>query len=124
MECVKWWAEIHIRKYPNFGVSTSSQVESSHGAMKSALTSSSSETIYTAKRKKINRLGYESSQQLSVIGSNRNMIVRLDIRNHVETAMLCTTILPAEVMKSLHQAQGINDETCTCTIKIRYLLPW
>ncbi|ODQ71501.1 hypothetical protein LIPSTDRAFT_73196, partial [Lipomyces starkeyi NRRL Y-11557] len=62
--------KIHLRKYSNFGISTSSRVEGSHGAMKSALTSSSG-TIYTA-AKKINRRGTERSQQLSIIGSNKN----------------------------------------------------
>ncbi|ODQ76056.1 hypothetical protein LIPSTDRAFT_66893 [Lipomyces starkeyi NRRL Y-11557] len=57
------WVEIHLRKYSNFGISTSSRVEGSHGAMKSALTSSSG-TIYTA-AKKINRRGTERSQCLA-----------------------------------------------------------
>ncbi|KAK9481957.1 hypothetical protein V1527DRAFT_61580 [Lipomyces starkeyi] len=65
-------------------------VNGSHGAMKGALTSSSG-TLYAA-AKKINHSGIERSQQLSVISSNENMFVRLDIRNQVETALLCTAI--------------------------------
>ncbi|ODQ73424.1 hypothetical protein LIPSTDRAFT_70394 [Lipomyces starkeyi NRRL Y-11557] len=47
------WVEIHLRRYSK----------------------SSSGTIYTA-AKKINRRGTERSQQLSIIGSNKNLFVR------------------------------------------------
>ncbi|KAK9321100.1 hypothetical protein V1517DRAFT_368674 [Lipomyces orientalis] len=107
------WVEIHIRKYSNVGISTNSRVEGSHGAMKA---------------KKINRRGTELSQQLSVIGSNRNLL-RLETRNQVETATLCTAIsrialeiVYAEVMKKIHQEEEGMDEICSCTISNRYLL--
>ncbi|KAK9481982.1 hypothetical protein V1527DRAFT_499424 [Lipomyces starkeyi] len=114
----KRWVEIHIRKYSNFGISTSSRVEGSHGAMESALTSSSG-TIYRA-AKKINRRGTERSQQLSVIGSNRTFLLRQEIRNQVETAMLCTAI--SRFALEIQEAEGI-DEICSCTICSRFLLP-
>ncbi|KAK9344078.1 hypothetical protein V1522DRAFT_437736 [Lipomyces starkeyi] len=88
---------------PNFGISTTSRVEGSHGAMKVV----------------------ERSQQLSVISSNENLFVRLDIRNQVETALLCTAIsrsalelVFAEVVKKLHhqEEEGAIDE-CSCTVR-------
>ncbi|KAK9333648.1 hypothetical protein V1520DRAFT_331327 [Lipomyces starkeyi] len=123
------WAERYICKHPNFGISTTSRVEGSHGALKRALTSSSG-TLYAA-AKKINHSGIERSQQLSVISSNENLFVRLEIRNQVETALLCTAIsrsalelVYAEVMKKLHHQEedGAIDE-CSCTVRSRYLLP-
>ncbi|ODQ70389.1 hypothetical protein LIPSTDRAFT_74674 [Lipomyces starkeyi NRRL Y-11557] len=91
--------------------------------MKGALTSSSG-TLY-ATAKKINHSGIERSQQLSVIVSNENLFVRLEIRNQVETASLCTAIsrsalelVYAEVVKKLHhhEEEGTIDE-CSCTVR-------
>ncbi|KAK9482636.1 hypothetical protein V1527DRAFT_331310 [Lipomyces starkeyi] len=48
------WAEVHIRKHPNLGISSTSQVEGSHGAMKGGLTSSSG-NLSTAGNKIIHR---------------------------------------------------------------------
>ncbi|ODQ73412.1 hypothetical protein LIPSTDRAFT_260472 [Lipomyces starkeyi NRRL Y-11557] len=84
------WAEQYICQYLNFGISTTSRVEGSHGAMKGSLASSSG-TLYAA-GKNITHRGTEHSQQLSVVSSNENMIVRLEIRNQIETASLCTVI--------------------------------
>ncbi|KAK9492519.1 hypothetical protein V1508DRAFT_404664 [Lipomyces doorenjongii] len=118
------WAERYICKHPSFGISTTSRVEGSHGALKRALTSSSG-TLYVA-AKKINHSGIERSQQLSVISSNENLFVRLEIRNQVETALLCTAIsrsalelVYAEFMKKLHHQEedGAIDE-CSCTIQL------
>ncbi|KAK9335389.1 hypothetical protein V1521DRAFT_404965 [Lipomyces starkeyi] len=58
--------------------------------MKSALTSSSG-TLYTAGRN-LNRRGIDRAQQLSVIGSNETLFVRLGVRNQIEMSMLCTAI--------------------------------
>ncbi|KAJ8102034.1 hypothetical protein POJ06DRAFT_294661 [Lipomyces tetrasporus] len=80
------WAEIKIQKYSNFGIRTTSTVEGSYGALKGALPSSSG-TLHTA-TKIINRKGTERSQQLSVIESNKNLLVRLEIRNQIETSTL------------------------------------
>ncbi|KAJ8100814.1 hypothetical protein POJ06DRAFT_295671 [Lipomyces tetrasporus] len=95
---------------PNFGISTTSRVEGSHGAMKGGLT---------------------SAQQLSVIGSNETLFVRLEIRNQIETPKLCTTIsrsalelVYAEVVKKLHQQEEESSrENCGCSTWNRYLLP-
>ncbi|KAK9332483.1 hypothetical protein V1520DRAFT_367764 [Lipomyces starkeyi] len=125
------WAKRYICKHPNFGISTTSPVEGSHGEMKGALTSSSG-TLY-ATAKKINHSGIERSQQLSVIVSNENLFVRLEIRNQVETASLCTAIsrsalelVYAEVVKKLHhhEEEGTIDE-CSCTVRsqIQFGLP-
>ncbi|KAK9427676.1 hypothetical protein V1505DRAFT_379344, partial [Lipomyces doorenjongii] len=93
-------AEIFIRKNLNFGMSTTSRVEGSHCAMKGALN--------------INR-----SEQLS-------------IRNQIETAQLCTAIsrpslelVYAEVIKKLHLqiVEGGTEDTSSCSIWHRYLLP-
>ncbi|KAK9369640.1 hypothetical protein V1509DRAFT_652015 [Lipomyces kononenkoae] len=79
-----------IRKHMNFGNSTTSRVEGSRGALKGALTSSSG-TLLTA-GKKINHRARDQSEQSSIIGSNQNLHVSLEIRNQVETANLCTAI--------------------------------
>ncbi|KAK9326926.1 hypothetical protein V1520DRAFT_376272 [Lipomyces starkeyi] len=93
--------------------------------MKTALTSSSG-TLHTATNK-INRQDIERSQILSVVGSNQNVHVRLEIRNQVETSMLCTAIsrsalemVYAEVVKKL---QHHEEEGCRCKIRTRFLLP-
>ncbi|KAK9327187.1 hypothetical protein V1520DRAFT_394042 [Lipomyces starkeyi] len=122
------WAEISIRKHVNFGNSTTSRVEGSHGAFKVALTSSSG-TLLTAGNK-INRHGTDQSQHRSIIGSNKNLHVRLEIRNQVETANLCTTIsrealelVYAEVNKLHHNAEDGTRDDCSCAAWNRYLLP-
>ncbi|KAK9371919.1 uncharacterized protein V1513DRAFT_460991 [Lipomyces chichibuensis] len=102
------WAEIYIRKNVNLGINTTSRVEGSHGAMKRDLTSSSG-TLYTAGNK-INVRGKARSDQLSILSSNRNLIVRLDIRNQPETS------------KQLRQGDESNNE-CSCATWNRYLLP-
>ncbi|KAK9330848.1 hypothetical protein V1520DRAFT_369158 [Lipomyces starkeyi] len=116
-----WANEIHIRNYLNFG--------GSHGAMKTALTSSSG-MLHTATNK-INRRAIERSQNLNVVGSNQNVHVRLEIRNQVVTSMLCTVIsrsalemVYAEVVKKLqhHEEEG-TEGRCNCTIRTRFLLP-
>ncbi|KAK9371709.1 uncharacterized protein V1513DRAFT_454770 [Lipomyces chichibuensis] len=123
------WAEIHIRNYLNFGISTTSRVEGSHGAIKGALTSSSG-TLYTA-GKKLNRRGIDRAQQLSVIGSTQTLFVRQEIRNQIETSKLCTAIsrsalelVYGEVVKKLHQQEDEGSrENCGCSTWNRYLLP-
>ncbi|KAK9250292.1 hypothetical protein V1507DRAFT_394894, partial [Lipomyces tetrasporus] len=112
----------HIRNHLNFGLSTTSRVERSHGAMKGALTSSSG-TLYTA-GKKLNRRGIDRAQQLSVIGSNETLFVRLEIKSQIETSKLCTAIsrsalelVYAEVVKKLHQqVEEGSRENCGCSI--------
>ncbi|KAK9236844.1 hypothetical protein V1525DRAFT_426786 [Lipomyces kononenkoae] len=104
----KAWAEIHIRNYVNFGVSSTSRVEGSHGAMKTALTSSSG-TLYTATTKKKRRESAQS-RTLSIVGSNQNVRVRLEIRN--------------QVLKKLeHKEEQGTDARGSCTIRTRFLLP-
>ncbi|KAK9366134.1 hypothetical protein V1509DRAFT_631017 [Lipomyces kononenkoae] len=123
------WADIYIRNHPNFGIATTSRVEGSHGAMKSALTSSSG-TLQTATNK-INSRSTESSRERSITGSNKDLFVRLDIRQQAETAALCTSIsrfalemIYAEVTKRLHhQEEEGAAEGCSCAIRGRYLLP-
>ncbi|KAK9350127.1 hypothetical protein V1523DRAFT_429361 [Lipomyces doorenjongii] len=98
--------------------------------MKGALTSSSG-TLYTAGNK-INRRDINRSEELSIIGSNENALVRLEIRNQIETAQLCTVIsrpalelVYAEVIKKLHLqiVEGGTEDACSCSIWHRYLLP-
>ncbi|ODQ68748.1 hypothetical protein LIPSTDRAFT_7462 [Lipomyces starkeyi NRRL Y-11557] len=123
------WAEIHIRMHPNLGISTTSRVEGSHGAMKGAL-SSSSGNLHTA-GSKINRKAKDRAEQLSILCSNENLRVRLEIRNKPETANLCTAIsrsaldiVYAEVMKMRYnqEEEGTKDK-CNCATSNRYLLP-
>ncbi|KAK9428469.1 hypothetical protein V1505DRAFT_376989, partial [Lipomyces doorenjongii] len=125
------WAEICIRKNLNFGLSITSRVEGSHGAMKGALTSSSG-TLYTPGNNKINRRDINRSEELSIIGSNENALVRLEIRNQIETAQLCTVIsrpalelVYAEVIKKLHLqiVEGGTEDACSRSIWHGYLLP-
>ncbi|KAK9367338.1 hypothetical protein V1509DRAFT_566902 [Lipomyces kononenkoae] len=123
------WAELYISRYLNFGISTTSRVEGSHSALKSAL-SSSSGTLYTAGQK-MNYRNRERAEQLTVLNSNENIIVRYDIRTQVETSMLCTTIsrsamelIYTEVMKKIHaQEEPGTMDNCNCVTRIRYLLP-
>ncbi|KAK9350762.1 hypothetical protein V1523DRAFT_444888 [Lipomyces doorenjongii] len=94
--------ERYICKHPNFGISTTSRVERSHGSMKRVLTSCSG-TLYAA-AKKISHSDIERSQQLSAISSNEN--------------------LHAEVVKKLnHQDEEGTIDECSCTVRSRYLLP-
>ncbi|KAK9319397.1 hypothetical protein V1517DRAFT_266376, partial [Lipomyces orientalis] len=66
----------------------------------------------------------------SILSSNQNMIVRLDIRNQSETSNLCTAIssyawelVYSEVVKKqLRQGDEPNNE-CTCATLNSYLLP-
>ncbi|KAK9236152.1 hypothetical protein V1525DRAFT_445068, partial [Lipomyces kononenkoae] len=109
--------------------STTSRVEGSHGALKGALTSSSGTLLPAGK--KINRRARDQSEQSSIIGSNQNLHVSLEIRNQVETATLCTAIsrsalelVYAEVRKKLnHNDEDGTTDNCACTIGNRYLLP-
>ncbi|KAK9428581.1 hypothetical protein V1505DRAFT_287553, partial [Lipomyces doorenjongii] len=124
------WAEMHIRNHPNFGISTTSRVEGSHGAIKRGLTSSSG-SLYTA-GKKMNRQDNDRAQHLSIEGSNEALFVRQEIRNQIETSKLCTAIsrsglalVYGEVMKKMQQQQQEDGswETCACSAWHRYLLP-
>ncbi|KAK9357530.1 hypothetical protein V1504DRAFT_361991, partial [Lipomyces starkeyi] len=106
-----------------------SRVEGSHSALKGALTSSSG-TLYAAGQR-INYSGAERSRQLSVISANENLFVRVDIRNQIETSMLCTAIsrsalelVHTEVVKKVHhQEENGTLDKCSCTVWRRYLLP-
>ncbi|KAK9345888.1 hypothetical protein V1522DRAFT_458220 [Lipomyces starkeyi] len=102
------WVEISIRKYLNFVISTTSRVERSHGAMKRALTD-----IYRLK-------------QLSIIGLNENVLVRLEIRNQIETSGLCTVISRSALELKLHLQVVEGDAAeilCDCSIWHRHRLP-
>ncbi|KAK9319779.1 hypothetical protein V1517DRAFT_31318 [Lipomyces orientalis] len=104
------WAEIHVRKYSNFGISTSLK-------------------LHTA-TKLVNRKGTEQSQQLSVVGSNQNLFVRLEIRNQINGNVVYNNIPTCagdgicrrseEVVSS---GRGGTAEKCSSTIRSRYLLP-
>ncbi|KAK9489567.1 hypothetical protein V1508DRAFT_44284 [Lipomyces doorenjongii] len=103
------WAEVHIRKHPNLGISSTSPVEDSHGAMKGGLTSSSG-NLSTAG--KINHRERVRVEQLSILSSNENLRGRQEIRNQTETTNLCTAISrPAldivytEVMKKVNNQE-------------------
>ncbi|KAK9336856.1 hypothetical protein V1521DRAFT_302366 [Lipomyces starkeyi] len=86
------WAEVFIRKYLNFGISTTSRLEGSHGAMKGVVTSSSG-TLYSYGWQQDKSLSHRSIKSLSFFfGSNENLLVRLEIRNQVDTSGLCTVI--------------------------------
>ncbi|KAK9351008.1 hypothetical protein V1523DRAFT_340147, partial [Lipomyces doorenjongii] len=114
------WAEVHIHKHPNLGISTSSRVEGSHGAMKGALTSSTGSLCTVGN--KINRKGRDRAEQLSILSSNENLRVRLEIRNRPETAKLCTAIsrsaldlVYVEVMKKVHKQEEEGTKyKCSC----------
>ncbi|KAK9481452.1 hypothetical protein V1527DRAFT_479623 [Lipomyces starkeyi] len=98
--------------------------------MKGAL-ASSSRTLYAA-GKNITHSGTERSQQLSVVSSNENMFVRVEISNQIETASLCTVIsrpslelVYAEIAKKLQnqeEEEGTTDQ-CSCAIRRHYHLP-
>ncbi|KAK9239177.1 hypothetical protein V1525DRAFT_339725 [Lipomyces kononenkoae] len=123
------WAEVHIRNHPNLGISSTSRVEGSHGAMKGGLTSSSG-NLSTAGNK-INHRERARIEQLSVLSSNENLRVRLEIRNQTETSKLCSAITrPAlervyeEVMKKVNnQEEAGTRYQCTCETLHRYMLP-
>ncbi|KAK9328243.1 hypothetical protein V1520DRAFT_346629 [Lipomyces starkeyi] len=81
--------------------------------MKLALTSSTG-TLYTAGNK-INRRDIDRSEQLSIIGSNESVLVRLEIRNQIETSGLCTVIFRSalelvytEVVKEIALSGGLK----------------
>ncbi|KAK9331883.1 hypothetical protein V1520DRAFT_368205 [Lipomyces starkeyi] len=107
----------------------SSRVEGSHSALKGALGSSAG-TLYTAGQK-LNHWNSQRSEQLGVLNSSENIIVRYDIRTQVETSMLCSAIcrsalelIHAEVMKKVHgQEEPGTMDNCNCATRIRYLLP-
>ncbi|KAK9494572.1 hypothetical protein V1508DRAFT_412817 [Lipomyces doorenjongii] len=123
------WAEVHIRKHPNLGLSSTSRVEGSHGAMKGGLTSSSG-NLSTAGTK-INHREKVRVEQLSILSSNENLRVRPETRNQIETTNLCTAISrPAldivytEVMKKVnHQEEPGTKYEFSCETLHRYLLP-
>ncbi|KAK9384341.1 hypothetical protein V1515DRAFT_512956, partial [Lipomyces mesembrius] len=71
------WTELHISRYPNYGISTSSRVEGSHSALKRALGSSAG-TLYTAGQM-LNHRNSQSSEQLGVLNSSENIIVRYNM---------------------------------------------
>ncbi|KAK9427569.1 hypothetical protein V1505DRAFT_417432 [Lipomyces doorenjongii] len=120
---VEWpcerWAEVHIHKHPNLGISTTSRVEGSHGAMKGALTSSSGSLCTVGN--KINRKGRDRAEQLSILSSNENL----------RTAKLCTAIsrsaldlVYVEAMKKVHKQEEEGTKyKCSCETANRYLLP-
>ncbi|KAK9343506.1 hypothetical protein V1522DRAFT_438106 [Lipomyces starkeyi] len=123
------WAEFNISRYPKFGISTTSSVEGSHSALKGAL-SSSSGSLSTAGQK-LNHRNRQRLEQLGVVNSNENIIVRYNIRTQIETSMLCSAIsrsalelIHAEVMKKVHgQEEPGTMDKCNCATRIRYLLP-
>ncbi|ODQ76105.1 hypothetical protein LIPSTDRAFT_122571 [Lipomyces starkeyi NRRL Y-11557] len=80
------WAEFNISRYPNFGISTASRVEGSQSALKGAL-SSSSRSLSTLGQK-LNHRNRQRLEQLGVVNSNENIIVRYNIRTQVEDALL------------------------------------
>ncbi|KAK9486307.1 hypothetical protein V1527DRAFT_464432 [Lipomyces starkeyi] len=59
--------------------------------MKLALTSSTG-TLYNFTAGNKNRRDIDRSEQLSIIGSDENALVRLEIRNQIETSGLCAVI--------------------------------
>ncbi|KAK9427175.1 hypothetical protein V1505DRAFT_63021 [Lipomyces doorenjongii] len=122
------WAEISTRRRVNFGNSTTPRVEGSHAALKVALTSSSGTLLTTGN--KINRRSTDQSEYRSIVGSNENLDVRLEIRSQVETANLCTAIsrqalelVYAEVNKLHHSAEDGTKDDCSCAAWNRDLLP-
>ncbi|KAK9312357.1 hypothetical protein V1524DRAFT_341302, partial [Lipomyces starkeyi] len=106
-----------------------SSVEGSHSALKGAL-SSSSGSLSTAGQK-LNHRNRQRLEQLGVVNSNENIIVRYNIRTQIETSMLCSAIsrsalelIHAEVMKKVHgQEEPGTMDKCNCATRIRYLLP-
>ncbi|KAK9326621.1 hypothetical protein V1520DRAFT_394395 [Lipomyces starkeyi] len=104
----QWWENGH----------TTSRVEGSHGALKRA-------------GKTVNRRATDRTQELSVLGFNEALFVRLEIRTKIETSKLCTAIsrsalylIYTEVMKKVRQQEKESSwETCDCSAWNRYLLP-
>ncbi|ODQ72728.1 hypothetical protein LIPSTDRAFT_72351 [Lipomyces starkeyi NRRL Y-11557] len=110
-------------------MNTTSRVEGSHAALKRSL-SSSSGTLYAAGQR-ISYRDAERSTQHSIVGATENLFVRVDIRNQLETSVLCTRISRSalelaytEVLKKVHNQEedGMTDK-CSCTVRSRYLLP-
>ncbi|KAK9327713.1 hypothetical protein V1520DRAFT_373884 [Lipomyces starkeyi] len=99
------WAEFNISRYPNFGISTASRVEGSQSALKGAL-SSSSRSLSTLGQK-LNHRNRQRLEQLGVVNSNENIIVRYNIRTQ----------------KVQGQAEPGTMDNCDCATRIRYLLP-
>ncbi|ODQ73929.1 hypothetical protein LIPSTDRAFT_275981 [Lipomyces starkeyi NRRL Y-11557] len=105
-----FFTEYHISRYANFGMNTTSRVEGSHAALKRSL-SSSSGTLYAAGQR-ISYRDAERSTQNSIVGATENLVVRVDIRNQLETSMLCTRIsrsalelVYTEVLKKVHNQE-------------------
>jgi hypothetical protein len=103
------WTEYRISRYANFGMNTTSRVEGSHAALKRS-PSSSSGTLYAAGQR-ISYRDAERSTQNSIVGATENLFVRVDIRNQLETSMLCTRIsrsalelVYTEVLKKVHKS--------------------
>ncbi|KAK9353428.1 hypothetical protein V1523DRAFT_440266 [Lipomyces doorenjongii] len=93
------WAEMHIRNHPNFGISTTSRVERSHGAIKRG----SNEALFV-RLEITNQI--ETSKLCTAIS-----------RSGLE-------LVYGEVMKKVQQQQEDGSwETCTCSAWHRYLLP-
>ncbi|KAK9488640.1 hypothetical protein V1527DRAFT_493951 [Lipomyces starkeyi] len=90
---------------------------------------SSSGILYAAGRR-INYSGSERSRELSVVSANENLFVRVDIRNQIETSMLCTAIsrsalevVHTEVVKKVyHQEENGTIDKCSCTHQIQLSL--
>ncbi|KAK9431383.1 hypothetical protein V1505DRAFT_368224, partial [Lipomyces doorenjongii] len=128
---VRFRKPLNTGKLPmKVGTKGDNRVEGSHGAIKRVLTSSSG-SLYTA-GKKLNRQDNDRAQHLSIEGSNEALLVRLEIRNQIETSKLCTAVsrsgfelVYGEVMKKMQQQQQVDGawETCTCSAWHRYLLP-
>ncbi|KAK9390081.1 hypothetical protein V1515DRAFT_613559 [Lipomyces mesembrius] len=71
-------------------MNTTSRVEGSHAALKRSL-SSLSGTLY-AGGQRISYRDAERSTQHSIVSATENFFVLVDIRNQLETSMLCTRI--------------------------------
>ncbi|KAK9327505.1 hypothetical protein V1520DRAFT_393829 [Lipomyces starkeyi] len=114
------WAEVFIRKYLNFGISTTSRVEESHRAL-----TLSTGTLYTAGNK-INRRDIDRSEELSIIGSNENILVRLEIRNQIETSGL-STVISRSALELVYTEVAVEGDAAEilwgCSIWHRYRLP-
>ncbi|KAK9236660.1 hypothetical protein V1525DRAFT_426930 [Lipomyces kononenkoae] len=114
------WVEYHTSRHANFGMNTTSRVLGSNGAMKRALGTSSG-TLYAAGQIN-NRSGAERSAQHSIISSTENLFVRVDIRNKIETSMLCTRI-SRSALELVYTEVACTTDKCNCAVRTRYLLP-
>ncbi|ODQ73375.1 hypothetical protein LIPSTDRAFT_71788, partial [Lipomyces starkeyi NRRL Y-11557] len=95
--------------------------EGSHSALKGALGSSAG-TLYTAGQK-LNHRNNQRSEQLGVLNSSENIIVRYDIRTQVETSMLCSAISRSALELIHAEEEPGTMDNCNCATIIRYLLP-